>query len=162
MELILQKFLNSVFYVMIIGLIAGFVFALIPQKLFLRFQNCYRLRSFEQEGKIYSKYLKINSWKDKLPQFSELTKFGFSKASLNTVSSEYLKIFYIETMRAELTHWVLMLISPIYLCFSAKILVAFTICGNIIGNIPFIIIQRYNRGRVLKLLNHLKKHEENK
>ena len=161
MELIFQKFLNSAFYAMIIGLITGFVFALIPQKLFLKFKNCYKLHPYEQEGKFYTKHFKINAWKDKLPQFSELTKFGFSKASLNTVSSEYLEIFYIETMRAELTHWFLILFSPIYLCFADKILITFTITCNILGNLPFIMIQRYNRGRVLKLLEHLRKYHQN-
>ena len=160
MFLILQKLLNSAFYVAITGLIAGFVFAMFPQKILLKLKNVFSLKSFEKDGKFYSKYLKINTWKDKLPQFSEITKFGFSKASLNTVSSEYLEVFYIETMRAELTHWFLILISPIYLLFAAKTLPAFTIVGNIIGNVPFILIQRYNRGRVLHLLNHIKKLSE--
>lgn len=157
MEIILQKFLSSAFYVIIIGLVTGFIFALIPGKFFLKLRRYYNLMAFEQDGRFYSKYFKVHIWKDKLPQFSELTKFGFSKASLNNVSEEYLEQFYIETMRAELSHWFLILISPIYIIFSEKILLTFTILGNIFGNLPFIIIQRYNRGRILKLLRHFKK-----
>ena len=162
MEFLLQKLLSSAIHVIIIGLITGFIFALVPGKLFLKFQNYYKLFRFEQEGRFYNKYFKINIWKDKLPQFSELTKFGFSKSSLNNVSGEYLEQFYIETMRAELSHWFLIMCSPIYFLFAEKILLWFTIIGNIIGNLPFIMIQRYNRGRILKLLAHLKKHEQAK
>lgn len=157
MNFLFQKLLGSAFYIILVGLIVGFVFALIPQSFFNKNFRKFRLLEFEQDGKFYSKYFKINVWKDKLPQFSELTKFGFNKASLNTVSSEYLKTFYVETMRAELSHWFLILVTPVYLFFSEKILLPLVIFGNIFGNLPFIMIQRYNRGRILKLLNHLKK-----
>lgn len=157
MNFLFQKLLGSAFYIILIGLIAGFVFALIPRSFFIKYAGKFQLYNFEQEGRFYSKYFKINVWKDKLPQFSELTKFGFNKASLNTVSSAYLNTFYIETMRAELSHWILILVTPVYLFFSEKILLPLTIFGNIFGNLPFVMIQRYNRGRILKLLNHLEK-----
>lgn len=152
---------NSAVYVCFLGLVTGFFFAVIPRKAFYRLSFWFKERNFEKGGIFYSKYFKINIWKDKLPQFSELTRFGFKKASLNNISDEYLEIFKTETMRAELTHFVLIILSPLYVFIKPDILQHFTLIGCILGNIPFIMIQRYNRIRINKLQSRLKNHSRN-
>ncbi len=149
---------NSAVYVCFLGLVAGFFFAIIPRKVFYLLSFWFKERSFEKGGIFYSKYFKINIWKDKLPQFSELTRFGFKKASLNNISDEYLEIFKSETMRAELTHFILIILSPLYVFIKPDILHILTLTGCILGNLPFIMIQRYNRIRINKLQSRLKTH----
>lgn len=157
MENFIQKLLSSAFYISTFGLVVGFIFALIPRSALERLEVFFKLRNFEQNGTFYTKYFKINLWKDKLPQFSEITKFGFNKSSLSPISSEYLNLFKLETIRAELTHLILILASPIYLIVESKIILPLTVIGNIIGNIPFIMIQRFNRARIKRLLSHFEK-----
>lgn len=152
---------NSAVYVCFLGLVAGFFFAVIPKKVFYRLSPLFKERRYEKGGIFYNKYFKINQWKDKLPQFSELTRFGFKKASLNNISDEYLEIFKTETMRAELTHFVLIILSPLYVFVKPDILHILTLTGCILGNIPFIMIQRYNRIRIIKLQSRLKNHIRN-
>lgn len=160
MEIFIQKLLSSAFYIATFGLVAGFIFALIPRSVLEKLEGFFKLRDFEQNGKFYTKYFKINLWKDKLPQFSEITKFGFNKSTLNPISSEYLNLFKLETIRAELTHLILILASPMYLIVESKIILPLTVVGNIIGNIPFIMIQRFNRARIKRLLSHFEKAKE--
>lgn len=155
MKLFFIHLFNSAVYVCFIGLVAGFLFAMLPNRVFKKNESLFKIRKFEQGGMFYSKYLKINLWKDKLPQFSELTRFGFKKASLNNISHEYLEIFKAETMRAELTHFFLIILSPFYVYVKPDILQWTTFIGCVLGNIPFIMIQRYNRARIIKLQSRL-------
>lgn len=157
MENFITRLLCSAIFIAIFGLGTGLLFALIPQNFFLKHERLFRLFKFEQDGRFYSRYFKINAWKDKLPQFSELTKVGFSKTSLNNLSLNYLELFKIETMRAEFTHIFLIILSPVCTVLGTRILAPLTIIGSILGNIPFLMIQRYNRGRISKLLKRMEK-----
>ena len=53
---------------------------------------------------------------------------------------------------AELTHWVLMAICPASLVFAPCEWTPLFILLYDIGNLPFIVIQRYNRPRMMKIL----------
>ena len=57
-----------------------------------------------------------------------------------------------ETCVAELTHWVLMAICPASLVFAPCEWTPLFILLYDIGNLPFIVIQRYNRPRMMKIL----------
>ena len=103
--------------------------------------------------KWYADHLKINKWKDFLPQ--HIGKDGFSKDHLDDVSIEYLDEFILETCRGEWNHIancyfavVLFIINPFWTAFILTILL-------FLGNLPFAIIQRYNRFRLVKLKNTL-------
>lgn len=112
-------------------------------------KKMYRPKKWERGGKFYSDTMKINSWKDLLPQ--HIGKNGFSKDHLNELSIEYIDEFIMETCRGEWNHTLnctisilLMIINDLFtgIIFSAMIF---------IGNIPFAIIQRYNRFRLQRL-----------
>lgn len=112
-------------------------------------KRLYRPHKWEKGGKIYSDILKINRWKDMLPQ--HIGKNGFSKEHLDTVSIEYLDNFILETCRGEWNHtmnctfaFVLFLLNNALIALILSLLL-------ILGNLPFIIIQRYNRFRLQKL-----------
>ena len=105
-----------------------------------------RPRDWERGGRWYKDTLKINVWKDKIPQFS--TKDGFSKEHLTDLSLEYLNQFIMETCRGEWMHLsgalcavFLLLINPI----GFGLLAAFL---TLLGNLPFAAVQRYNRFRL--------------
>lgn len=103
-------------------------------------------KSWEHGGRWYRDKLKIHLWKDKVPQY--IGKDGFSKEHFTDLSLEYIDEFIMETCRGEWMHMkncicvvITLIINPLLvgLIFSFLIL---------LGNVPFAIIQRYNRFRL--------------
>lgn len=115
-------------------------------------KNIYKSKKFENNGKFYVKYLKIKKWKDKLPQY--VSKNGFSKRNINLKQvgdKKYFEKFLIETCRAEWNHLVCCMYAVISLLINKF---PFSMIFSIIpvmANLPFLVIQRYNRIRFLNL-----------
>ena len=129
-----------------------------PAKTFDRNRWLYQKRKWELEGKLYSKYLKIGKWKDILPQ--RVGSDGFSKAHFTSTSKEYVDRFIFETCRGEWNHIMNCFYGIVPLVISPlKYGLVFTMLA-IIGNVPFIAIQRYNRLRLIKLQEKLDKRRE--
>lgn len=112
-------------------------------------KKIYRPHKWERGGKFYSDVFKINKWKDILPQ--HIGRHGFSKEHLTDLSPEYVDEFIMETCRGEWNHRmnclfgvVLFLINSFFTAFILTLLL-------LLGNLPFIFIQRYNRMRLQKL-----------
>ena len=121
----------------------------LPNTTFDSSRHRYQAMRWEHGGRWYRDYLKINLWKDKVPQ--HIGKDGFSKEHLTNISLDYLDEFILETCRGEWMHLnncicsvVIVLINPLIpgLIFGFLIL---------LGNLPFAIIQRYNRFRLQTL-----------
>lgn len=126
-----------------------FVCILRNKKAFSPQKRMFRSHKWERDGRFYSDSLKINRWKDHLPQ--HIGKNGFSKDHLDGVSPEYLDEFILETCRGEWNHrancWfaiVLLLLNHLGLALVLCFLL-------LLGNLPFAAIQRYNRLRLQKL-----------
>lgn len=104
--------------------------------------------------------LRIRKWKTILPDGGDVFKGGFRKKELKTLSSSYLQKFIVETRRAEVTHWLLIPPSILFFIWN-PITIGITMIGYaLIVNLPFILIQRYNRLRLKPLLNKQLKKEE--
>lgn len=121
-------------------------------------RNCYKPQKWEKNGRWYKDKLKINSWKDILPQ--HVGKDGFSKEHIQGTSVEYIDDFLYETCRGEFNHRNNAVFAFFILWFNKikkfpKLLsVIFFVC-TLIANLPFIAIQRYNRFRLLKVRERL-------
>lgn len=121
-------------------------------------RRIYQPHKWEKEGKFYNDVLKINKWKDFLPQ--HIGKDGFSKDHIDDFSIEYIDEFILETCRGEWNHSmncvfavVLMIINN----FTIGIILTILLW---LGNMPFAIIQRYNRFRLQKLRKTLVRKQE--
>lgn len=116
-------------------------------------KKMYSQKNWEHNGKFYTTILHIKLWKDSLPQY--VGKNGFSKKNLNKytdLSHEYINEFIHETCRAEWYHTfclsgciIFLLINKTFVC---KLLFSSL---SIAINLPFILIQRYNRIRLNRL-----------
>lgn len=109
----------------------------------------YEIKYWEDNGNWYSEKLKIKSWKDNLPQY--ISKAGFSKKNLNSLSLDYINWFILETCRAEWAHrnclWITVL-----LVFINKFLTGMIFSFIVLMvNLPYVWIQRYNRIRLIKV-----------
>ena len=110
-----------------------------------------RLRPFEADGRWYEQHLAIKRWKGHLPEAGALFKDGFSKRSLRAATPEQLDRFVIETRRAELTHWILVAVGPLFFLWNPWGLALVMVAYALVANVPCLVVQRYNRARLLRV-----------
>lgn len=110
-----------------------------------------RLHSWERGGRVYER-LGIRRWKDRLPEFGAVFRGGASKRSLPARDTPHLARFAAETRRAEIVHWVIPLVTPVFALWNPAWLVGVMVAYAVAANAPCLIVQRYNRGRLLRVL----------
>ncbi len=114
-----------------------------------------RPRRFEDGGRFYRRALRIHRWKDRLPEAGALFDGGISKRELPGRDATGLAVFVRETRRAELAHWWAMACSPLFLLWNPPLASALLVAYGVLVNLPFIVVQRYNRFRLQPLLARL-------
>jgi glycosyl-4,4'-diaponeurosporenoate acyltransferase len=118
-----------------------------------------RLRPFERSGRFYEERLRIKRWKGRLPEAGGLFPGGFSKRSLRKVEPAYLERFVQETRRAEVTHWVIIGLGPLFFLWNPWWLGVVMVTYGIAGNAPCLLAQRYNRARLLRTLDRVRRRD---
>ncbi len=111
-------------------------------------------RGWEREGHLYRDWLRVRRWKLLLPD-GAFWLGGFAKKRLRSREPAYLLQFVVETRRAEMAHWGMLLCSPLFFLWNPPwacvVMTAYALCVNL----PCIVAQRYNRivlGRRLQSL----------
>ena len=56
-----------------------------------------------------------------------------------------------ETRRAELVHWALLAASPLFALWNPARLTVAMIVFAIVANVPCIVVQRFNRARLIRI-----------
>jgi glycosyl-4,4'-diaponeurosporenoate acyltransferase len=111
-----------------------------------------RPRRFEAGGRWYRRWLRINRWKDKVPDAGDLFRGGVSKRHVPAYDAAGLQLFVRETRRAELAHWWAMGCGPVFVLWNPPLAAGLLIGYGVLVNLPFIAIQRYNRFRIQALI----------
>lgn len=114
-----------------------------------------RARRFEAGGRFYRDRLRIHRWKDRLPEAGALFAGGVSKRELPSPDEQGLAVFVRETRRAELGHWWAMACSPLFVLWNPPLAATLLVTYGVLVNLPFILIQRYNRFRTQAVLTRL-------
>lgn len=148
--------LNCILYTVLV-MVRAWIDVLIPAR-FLRPDGWwFRTRDWERDGEWYREELRIDRWKDKLPSLRTASRF--SKKRLTEASRRYFNRFITETCRAESNHlraiasvMVMRLWTPVDLWLVCMLIA-------VVGNVPFIMIQRYNRPRLMRALERLQRRE---
>ena len=114
---------------------------------------------WENGGQFYKK-LRIEAWKNALPDKSRYVRSMVRKSLQdNDMSREHIASLIDETCVAELIHVVLIFACPLFwLIFRTT----FGLIGGILyglSHVPFILIQRYNRARLVALYRKIMKRE---
>lgn len=118
----------------------------------------FRTHEFEQEGRIYEKYFFVKKWKHLLPDGGKAFKDrGFSKKHISGFTKENLYQFLVESCRGEMTHWLPILFFWVFWLFTPWYVPFIMLVYALITNLPCIIVQRYNRPRINKILNRKNK-----
>lgn len=119
---------------------------------------------WERDGAAYDLF-QIEKWKDKLPDISVYVKSVFPKHVEPNLARKrtYYARFAKETCVSEIVHVALILVSPVYLLVNwneAWGIAAMVI--DIVVNIPFIMVQRYNRPRLMRIARRVRLQNEGK
>lgn len=149
----------SIIYVGITGLISFYVGALLPRSIFDETKFPYKTFKFEKNGKIYDK-LNIKRWKGEIIDMSKIMKIILPKQlPLNSKSADVYSLIK-ETCVAEAVHWVLCVVSigNLWIWKSIEGVLIWLLC--ILGNMPFIFVQRYNRPHLMVICKKMRRREK--
>lgn len=150
-----MNLLNCILYIIVTGVAIFFIGRIFPRKWIHEDKFPFKSFKWEKDGQIYNK-IKVKKWKTRLPDASLiigkfLPKF-LPKKRIEGAKKEKISVLIKESCIAESTHF----FSAITGLFCAKIwkfwgaLFAFI---WVLWNTLFIIIQRYNRPRLITAQN---------
>lgn len=105
------------------------------------------LRAFERGGRTWDRWLGVRRWKDRVPDAGTAWG-GASKHALVRGGRRQLDRLRAETVRAERVHWVVLASTPLHALWCRPSVMAAMAVFGVVANVPFIVIQRSNRGRI--------------
>ena len=152
----MEYFVRCVIYLCILGIASHIIGEAVPRNRVEPYKSPFACWEWEKNGRVYEQ-LNIRAWKDKLPDMSRVMKKMVPKRLTSGVSEESVERLIEETCIAEATHFMLILMSVICInIWPGRGGVIITLLFSI-GNVPFIIVQRYNRPKLKKLLERMRK-----
>lgn len=142
----MHGFWRCALYLAVLGVAAHPLGQALPRKWFCAEKAPWRSATWEKGGRIYLK-LGIRKWKDHLPDMSRLMP-DMVRKDLGSDPAVLVQ----ETCVAECVHWALTLLSAgIFFLWRSGWAALLWLVYNVLGNVSFIVIQRYNRPRLQKL-----------
>lgn len=150
----MKSFFSCILYLAILGIIFFWIGEALPRRWIHPDQFPFRCAEWEQSGRVYDQF-HIRLWKDKVPDLSRLLPDMVPKRLCTGEPCGQMGRLIPETCVAELTHDTLILTGFVCLWIwpgtggtTVSLLWA-------VGNVPFIMIQRYNRPRLAHLAGRL-------
>jgi len=155
----MNGFLSCLIYLAAIGVGLFLLGRILPKEWFQGEKFPFRSFSFEREGNIYHA-LGVRKWKEGFPDMSVLLPFLMpSKRLPKVLSANQVELMIQETCVAEWVHVMLCIMGfgCVFLWKKAGGWILSIL--YILGNLPYIVIQRYNRPKLVRLLRRLEKRE---
>ena len=150
---------HAVIYTASLGVVSHYVGQALPRRWFHPDRFPFKSFRWEQEGNVYRR-LGVQHWKDLVPDMSKVMPDMIPKrVSLRGTAEEAMTLVQ-ETCVAEAVHGVLMVLSVgNYLLCQNLLGLAVTLFDALFLNLPYWIIQRYNRPKLLRLAEKLHRKE---
>lgn len=136
----------------VIQSLAVYVSLQMPDRVFSYKAFPYKSRKWEHGGEIYKRIFKVNRWKKFLPDGGSIVKNGYGKKYMLDFSQENLERFLTESCRSEAAHFLAILPFWIFGFFAPGYVVLIMLVYSLAVNLPCIIVQRYNRPRIINTL----------
>lgn len=159
----MSGFLRCALYLLTLALLAHPVGQTLPRRWFDGGRFPYACYKWEKQGKLYTR-IGVDRWKTLVPDMSRILPDMVRKQVTPTaVTAAQAAVLVQETCVAEAVHTASSLLGLICLWLwpgwggAAVWLVWF-----LLGNLPFILIQRYNRPRLMRLRDLLQRREQRK
>ncbi len=153
-----MRFLFCLVYICATGFLSFVLGRILPKKKISWNRFPYRSMKWERGGRIYRK-LGVHLWHKRLPDMSRILPGSMpAKAITGPVADSQLLVMIQETCVAEIVHMVLIFSGVFCLWIDPGFGGIICTAGNAVGNSLFVVIQRYNRPRLVHLYE--KKHQE--
>ena len=155
--------LSCCLYLLALALLAHPVGQALPRRWFDGGRFPYRCCKWEKQGKLYTR-IGVDRWKTLVPDMSRILPDMVKKqVQPNAVTAAQAEVLVQETCVAEAVHTASSLLG----LFCLRLWpgwggVAVWLVWFLLGNLPFILIQRYNRPRLIRLRNLLQRREQRK
>ncbi len=148
----ISGFIGCLIYAAALGVLSFVIGRLVPKTWFR--SDAFPFKCHEKEAKLH-KLLRVKDWQSKVPDMSRIFKRIMPEKRITSDTLADLPRMLQETCVAELTH-VLLCVCAIAFPFIWPGVGGIIIAAVYVlfGNLPFIIIQRYNRPRLQKLADH--------
>lgn len=147
----LRDFIKCCIYLIIVGIAGFFAGRILPKNSFTGKHFPFKCFKFEKNGKIYDK-LKVRRWQAKMPDMSRIFKKLMPAKKFAELKNDAAKLpaMIRETCVAEFIHDMLFILGfgCVFICSGVMGWIV-SVIYNLFGNLPFIIIQRYNRPRLI-------------
>lgn len=141
------------------GILSLIVGQLLPRRWFDYDAFPFRAFKWENGGRIYEK-LKVRAWKDHVPDMSLIIPKMVKKKAALARTSKAMDRLIRETCVSEFIHWLLEICICAAVCIKVRgALGAILAAIYAVGNLLFIIIQRYNRPRLRQILRRMEERE---
>lgn len=159
----MSGFLRCVLYLLVLALLAHPLGQALPRRWFDGERFPYRCYKWEKQGKLYTR-IGVDRWKTLVPDMSRILPDMVKKelpAGSGALDVHQAEILVQETCRAEVVHGASCLLGLAFLRLwpgwgGAVVLAVWVL----LANLPFILIQRYNRPRLMRLASLLRKKEQ--
>jgi glycosyl-4,4'-diaponeurosporenoate acyltransferase len=156
--LLIKPSLQVFSFIVLTQFAASLVVDHMDEKSLERWRQILHSHNWEKNGDVYQQFFDVKKWKDRLPEMGDNSPNQFRKTRMNTTDPMYLYIFILETVRAEMCHGLAFIFGILVLMNNPTVPGLFFLLLYItLVNVPFVIIQRFNRPRLERLLEHIVK-----
>lgn len=143
-----MNFLKCALYLAAVGILSFLLGRLLPKGWING--EAFPFRTYAAEDRFYC-FCRVRLWQNKVPDMSRIFPSLMPPKNLSGSYKERLPDMIRETCVAELTHLLLAILG--FRCMeiwqgSAGVVLSVLFC---VGNLPFVMIQRYNRPRLIRL-----------
>lgn len=150
-------FLRCALFMAALGVVAFVTGRLLPKERFR--SDAFPFKAHAREKKLYE-LLRVKDWQAKVPDMSKIFKSIMPEKRINAETLADLPRMLQETCVAESVHAVECVLGLVCLWLWPGVGGVITAAVYILlGNLPFIIIQRYNRPRLQRLLERRERRE---
>ena len=151
-----MEFIKCILHIAGIGILSFLIGRVVPASWFQEDRFPYRCYTWEQGGRFY-RHFGIHKWQSKVPDMSKIFPGIMQEKKVTEHFQEELPRMITETCIAEWIHALLCVaVLPCLWIWPGWGGIVFTLI-YIFANIPFILIQRYNRPRLIGIRNKMNK-----
>lgn len=147
-------FKNLILWI-IVQFIVACIISFLPNSLFNPHGWPYKIRKWEKDDKIYKEPFKIKYWKNKLPVGKPFNKNDIDLREFKSKKLSYINKYMITSCKSEAVHIFSIFSMVIFFIFHNLLITIVIILSTLLINLPFIIVLRYNRHRILRFKNKL-------
>lgn len=125
----------------------------IPIDWFARHGRLFKSFAWERGGRVWQELFRVKKWKGHIPDGTLFISNGYDKSHLHGADASSLHDFLLESRRAECVHWLTILPAFLFVLWNPVWAAGLNILYAVLFNVPLIVVQRFNRPRLERLLN---------